>query len=95
MNIKDLPKRKRGWTPLHLTILFHHLGQRQHYTPDTDTSREYLKDLIAAGLVEMDMSGPGHPMFNYNATEKGRAHIENLCKVPLPVKKWVLPGQDS
>lgn len=31
----------------------------------------------------------------YPLTERGRVYVEALCKVPLPVQKWVMPEEEG
>jgi hypothetical protein len=40
---------------------------------------------IGAGLLQ---SSSGNPS-GYEGTEKGKAHLEQLCNLPYPVLAWV------
>lgn len=80
-------------TPLQLTMMLHHYAIAEPYAkgdPDHANSRavrEQRQLLINDELIEPDeMSGSG-----FRATDRGRAYVEALCAMPLPVKKWVMP----
>ena len=74
----DLPRR---WTPLHLEILlWAHTRAEPLQVPDTETCRVYVGDLERFELIKR--SG-GH-LSPYKTTRRGAAHVEALCRLPLP-----------
>lgn len=47
--------------------------------------QEEIASFLMNGLIEADPHFPG----TYKTTERGAAHISQLCSLPWPVKAWV------
>jgi hypothetical protein len=52
--------------------------------------QECMDELEEMGLVTS--SGGLPEVRRYHSTDKGRAYLEFLCSLPLPVSSWSLPG---
>lgn len=76
-------------TPLQIEILLHY-----HCSPDDyrggDFSAQAVKESIVK-LVNDRLLERIEADRTWELTERGRAMVEFLCAVPLPVAKWVLP----
>lgn len=76
-------------TPLGIEILMHYQTRASDYR-DGDFSapavREAMDYFVSAGLLREVMS-----THRYEATEGCRVFVEALCRVPVPVQKWVIP----
>lgn len=89
-------------TPLHLQILlWTHTRPTRYaeYEPghaNSSVVKDYTESLIHNELIERDPQ-PKHPSdldytaSNLRTTDRGRAYVEMLCNLPLPVCKWVQP----
>lgn len=56
----------------------------------TNRKSIFIEKLESLGLIEDD-----HELMSMVITDKGRAHLENLLNLPLPVQVWVLPDTDA
>jgi hypothetical protein len=72
-------------TPISIEILL-----KCYYSPeplefiDSTVTQEIVREFMDDGLIELgDESGC------FKATEKGRAHVEQLCNLPYPVAVWI------
>lgn len=73
-------------TPNAIEILIHcHVSPMPHPRRDAPAVAEELRSLQVNGLIEPD------PNFSngYRTTNRGRAHVQQLCRTPWPVKAWV------
>lgn len=84
-------------TPLQLTMLLHYYSIAEPYAlrqPEHANSpvvKDQRMGLMNEGLLLVsDITGS-----EYKVTEKGKAFIEALCNMPLPVCKWVIPSKDD
>ncbi len=84
-------------TPMHLTRLLEiccSSAQEScpHVMKKTGTMTPLL-DLETWGLIERDPSEPPDDFepTGWVATEKGRAHVDTLGRVPMPTLQWVGP----
>jgi hypothetical protein len=80
-------------TPLQITMMLHYYAIAAPYAqhePEHAISpavRSQTQDLADAGLIEpSSTSGSG-----WRSTDKGKAYVEMLCDLPVPVCKWVQP----
>lgn len=82
-------------TPLHIQIMLHYYCTVTPYA-ENDTQHRYSAATIAytQQLVNADMLTSSTCKDVYVVTEKGRAYIEALKAVQMPVEKtiWVQPG---
>lgn len=70
-------------TPNAIEILIHcHVCPLPHPRKDAPAVRDELQSLRTNGLIEESDGG-------YQTTERGRAHIEQLCNTPWPVRAWI------
>lgn len=69
-------------TPNDIEILIHcYVSPEPH--PRIEHNRDVLEDFIVKGLVRHK----GGDI--YETTEKGAAHIIQICRLPLPKKKYI------
>jgi hypothetical protein len=80
-------------TPFEIDILMH------YYTTPGDHERsaypgvvEALADLARQDLLE-PLPQPTEYGANWRLTERGEVYCVALTRVPLPVKRWVMPGE--
>lgn len=63
-----------------------------NYTSGTVVHKTCLDELACMGLlVEPDEAETFEDRI-YRPTEKGRAYLQFLCSLPLPVSNWTIPG---
>jgi len=73
-------------TPLHLRILLHcYISPPDAPFNHAGCSNEYQHDLIEMGLLLFDRIEDASP----TATERGKAHIQQLLSLPLPQQAWI------
>lgn len=74
-------------SPLYIEILIHY-----HCTPIKHPrhNREAIEFFLSHGLIEEIMESDEVGI--YKTTEGGKMLVDQICNVPLPVKKWV-PGK--
>ena len=75
-------------TPLHIQLLLHCHAICEPIKGDTATKGQYLIDLEQSGLIKPDEEAAGRPTSGWVTTERGRAHIEQMLALPLPVMVW-------
>ncbi len=76
-------------TPIEIEALMRLDGIRQlGVFGISDAIISATKNLIAKGLVVEEDS-------ERILTERGRILVEALCLTPLPIQKWVMPGNDE
>lgn len=79
-------------TPLKLQILLHYYAMATDYR-DGDLSApavaEAVQDFLAGDMLQRGENSWGAA---YSITERGRAHVENLCRLPFPILRWVPAG---
>lgn len=80
-------------TPLHIQLMLHYYAIDEPYAKgdpahaNSDAVRKYRAFLIGENMIcPSSSSGSG-----YEATDRGRAYVEALCAVQLPIIKWVQP----
>jgi hypothetical protein len=56
-----------------------------HTIPKPDISSTTLEELERDGMIQKTSAG------NWITTAKGRAYVEALMEVPMPIQKWVQP----
>lgn len=73
-------------TPNAIEILIHcHSCPMPHPRRGAHAVEEELRSLQENELIEPDPSVPN----GYRTTDRGRAHIEQLCSTAWPVQVWV------
>lgn len=81
-------------TPLQITMMLHYHALAQPYAlhePQHARSPavfEQRSSLIRDEMLALDPDS----MSGYRVTERGRAYVEALCALPLPIKKWIMPA---
>lgn len=71
-------------TPNEIEILIHcHTSPSAHPRMDAPAVEEAHICLAANGLIEQRNQN------NYHTTDRGKAHIEVLCRTPWPIRKYV------
>lgn len=86
-------------TPYEIEVLVHYECQGSDH-PDMKAGappwRQTIDEFIGAGLLKQNMLGATAVQSAYSITEKGRVYVnEGLCKVPLPVQTWHIPGREA
>lgn len=73
-------------TPNAIEVLIHcHVCPLPHPRKDAPAVAEELQSFLKNGLIEPEPGSPG----GYRTTERGAAHIEQLCRTAWPVRVWV------
>jgi len=73
-------------TPNAIEILIHcHVCPLPHPRRDAPAVAEELRSLQANGLIEPEPGSQG----GYRTTDRGRAHIAQLCNTAWPVRAWI------
>jgi DNA-binding PadR family transcriptional regulator len=78
-------------TPNSIEVLIHcHCSPRQHPRFDAPAIKDALSDLEANGLIVKTTSADRNVYDDgtYKTTDRGAAHIEQLCQTPYPVELW-------
>ena len=71
-------------TPNDIEILIHcHVSPTPHPREGDSAVRESLNNFVWHELIRIDINGI------YRTTERGAAHLEQLCDMPLPRNAWV------
>jgi len=71
-------------TLLEIEVLIHcRVSPTRHPRADAPAVREALTRLENNGLIARQEGG------FYDTTDRGRAHLKQLCSLPWPIKKWV------
>lgn len=71
-------------TPSDIEILIHcHVCPTPHPRADAPAVDGSLRNMFVRGLIEQDGNG------GYHTTERGRAHIAQLCSMPWPKRAWI------
>lgn len=81
-------------TPLQIKMMLHYYAIAEPYS-EFDSAHasspavvEQRAALVCAELLVPDEESPSL----YQVTDRGRAYVEALQQVPMPIKKWVMPG---
>ena len=81
------------FSPCDIEVLLHcYYSPELHPRDDTPAVQISYTRLRMCGLIELQcfMDGVNTTNLNgYKTTERGRAHIEQLCTLPLPSSAWV------
>lgn len=73
-------------TPNAIEILIHcHVSPIPHPRRDSRAVAEELESLEMNGLIKLIDNARNV----YTTTDRGAAHVSQLCKTPWPVQKWV------
>lgn len=81
-------------TPLQITMMMHYYASAAPYALDDPTHanspavKSQREKLVNVGLLQECpdcLSG-------YRTTTRGDAYVDAICKLPLPVQKWVMPN---
>lgn len=76
-------------TPNDIEVLLHyHTCGDPHPRLEATAVKEAKVGLVRDELLVRNAVG------NYDTTEKGEAHIRQLCRIPLPTQAW-LDGNDD
>lgn len=71
-------------TPNEIEVLIHcHVCQAQHPRADALEVRDALESFFRNGLITKEKDGV------YHTTDRGAAHISQLCNTPWPRQIWV------
>jgi len=75
-------------TPNEIEILIHcHVSSLPHPRADVPAVKEALDALVENDLIVQHSGTDGV----YSTTDRGKAHMQVLCSMPLPEKIWVVP----
>lgn len=77
-----------NYAPIHLRILLHYYTTPGDFPEQSPAVAEARERLTEDGLLEK--TGPDEDTWR-QITEKGKAHVEALCRLPLPEQQWVTP----
>lgn len=81
-------------TPLHLELMLHYYACREKFPREhAPAVVSYTAELIEQGLLR-ETGGPLDEA-RYCATEKGRAYVIALCRMPMPLATWIMPARDE
>jgi len=73
-------------TPNDIDVLIHFcVCPARHERQDAPAVKESINKFILDGLLRFSSSNSS----GYEGTEKGKVHLEQLCKLPYPVRAWV------
>ena len=76
-----------------IEVLLHcYYSPEAHPRDDTPAVQSSYGNLMLCGLIESQCYMIGTDTTNlskYKTTERGRAHIQQLCNLPLPSFAWV------
>ncbi len=78
-------------TPLEIEILLHYYTRAAGDYRDGDFSAPAVKDVIDWFKGSLLEDNPDDAGTAYRITDRGRAYIEALTDVQLPIQKWVMP----
>lgn len=93
-------------SPLKIKMLLHYYASARDYRDEEPACRarspavtEALEDMQCAELIMVTNPGwggqnTGERRSEWSVTDKGRAMVEHLCAVKVPVCKWVQPAVD-
>lgn len=71
-------------TPLHIRILLHFNSRRALFPNAGRVEFECINHLVEWGLIEAT-----EEQLVYSCTQKGRAHIAQMTRLPLPKQAWI------
>lgn len=72
-------------TPNDIDVLIHFcVCPAPHERQGAPAVRESIAMFVAAGILEPSESRSG-----YQGTERGLAHLKQLCSIPYPTMSWV------
>ena len=79
-------------TPLEIEIILHYYTRPGDYR-NGDFSAPAVKNAIdwfcQTGMLELkEISTKG----DYDLTDRGQAYVDALMALPLPEKRWIMPG---
>lgn len=82
-------------TPLQIDILLNYYTTPVEYGRADDNFgapavQEAINWMIGANLLENCKSELG----SYRTTDRGKAYVDGLCNMPLPVQKWYVPSKE-
>ncbi len=80
----------RVLTPAILEILLHYHYRSNDYEVKSDTAMKGIETLLNLKLIE-PYAPPSRPEASYIITDRGQAHVDGLCTLPLPEQKWISP----
>lgn len=73
-------------TPNAIEILLHcYLTPMPHPRRDAPAVQEAIEAFLVEGLIEAEPGSPG----GYRTTDRGTAHVKQLCNLPLPEQGWI------
>jgi hypothetical protein len=73
-------------SPSHIEFLLHcYYSPQKHHRIDAPAIQEAIEEFLKDDLIEIEV---GEPEI-YSTTDRGKAHVRQLCKLPLPTAKWV------
>ena len=81
-------------TPLGIEILMHYCTRGVDFERmDAPACRDTIANFVKLGLLSKEAPCDRLPI--YFATDGARLYLETLCKVPLPVRKWVIEQEGN
>jgi len=81
-------------TPLKITMMLHYYAIAAPYSEHnlaharSSAVHEQRQELLTDGMIFQDDGRES----GWGVTEKGRAYVDALLAIPLPVCKWVIPS---
>ena len=74
-------------SPSDIEVLIHyHCCPAPHPRIEASAVKEITESYLYHGLIEANQNERFKD--GYKTTDKGAAHVEQLCKLPWPVKAW-------
>jgi hypothetical protein len=74
------------WTPLHLKLLLHTYTTPESWPHNASAVLDYQTELAEAGLIQRHEDTDAS---YWECTEKGKAHVQQLLTLPLPIPAWI------
>jgi len=71
-------------TPYEIKLLVHHYCTEDPYPQHSEILSDTLRIFIDNGLIEQVI-----PEDHYKITDRGMAHIDQLCNISWPTQVWV------
>lgn len=87
-------------SPLEIEIIFHYYCSPGDFR-NGDFSAPAVRSAIDSFKAHNDSDGPilveniQDTSSEYTITNRGKAYVYNLCSMPLPVCKWIIPDQKT
>jgi hypothetical protein len=77
-------------TPNDIEVLLHYYASGvRHPRANFPAVRDATRYFLAQGMLEPVEADDNGITIRYTTTERGVAHVKQLCSLPLPVRAWV------